>query len=213
MTPTMWCCAQMTAQQTQVCPDHPDPADCPDRLVSYDAETDTYGLWIHDGGHSFIALAYCPWCGAHLAPCTMPLASAAEFVRLRSSAEIGGYLRAAHAPASEAIWEEIIATWPEMRFWVAQNKTVPLAILKVLMHDPDRRVRSMVADKRKADAAILTHLAQDADSGVRMSVARHRKTPPAVLEQLRDDSWADIRAVVAARLSPPDPAAPAAEGA
>lgn len=63
---TPWCCDQMTAQLTHVCPDHPDPQDCPDVLVQYAGETDSYGLWIHDGGSSFITIASCPWCGVRL---------------------------------------------------------------------------------------------------------------------------------------------------
>jgi hypothetical protein len=34
-----------------------------------------------------------------------------------------------------------------MRFWVAQNKTVPLSVLEDLRNDPDRKVRDMVRAK------------------------------------------------------------------
>lgn len=48
------------------CPDHPNPADCPDHLIAYHERDKTYGLWVHDGGRSFIQINYCPWCGTDL---------------------------------------------------------------------------------------------------------------------------------------------------
>jgi hypothetical protein len=74
--------------------------------------------------------------------------SADEFVRLRTSEKPTEYHRAAKEPAAEVIWWEIIDRFPQMRFWVAQNKTVPLSVLEVLRRDPDERVRSMVRAKR-----------------------------------------------------------------
>lgn len=68
MTAPTWCCAQMAEQLTSVCPDHPEPQDCPDVLVRHRAATGVYVLWIHDGGSSFITIAYCPWCGVPLGP-------------------------------------------------------------------------------------------------------------------------------------------------
>jgi hypothetical protein len=60
------CCDAMTAQLTHRCEVHVDPADCPDVLVSYEERFDSYGLWIHDGGASVVAIAHCPWCGTAL---------------------------------------------------------------------------------------------------------------------------------------------------
>jgi hypothetical protein len=40
--------------------------DCPDCLIDYWPDTQTYGLMIHDGGNSVIVISYCPWCGAKL---------------------------------------------------------------------------------------------------------------------------------------------------
>jgi len=74
--------------------------------------------------------------------------SAAEFVRLRSSDSPEEYHRAAHDSAPEEVWFDVIENHPDMRFWVAQNKTVPLAVLEVLRNDPDERVQWMVRSKR-----------------------------------------------------------------
>jgi hypothetical protein len=58
------------------------------------------------------------------------------------------YRRAAHEEASLEVWREVIRDQPDMRFWVAQNKTVPLEIPEELRWDPDERVRWMVRSKR-----------------------------------------------------------------
>lgn len=46
---------------------HSDLSDCPDALVAYAAATGEYGLWIHDGGSSYMVIRHCPWCGTALA--------------------------------------------------------------------------------------------------------------------------------------------------
>jgi hypothetical protein len=128
------------------------------------------------------------------------IGSAAEFVRLRSSADPAEYERAAWAEMPMSVWLELIREYPEMRHWAAHNKTVPIEILDVLAGDSDPAVRGMVAMKRKLTPQILERLAGDPDEAVRMSVARHRRTPRSVLLQLREDPWPEIRRVVAGRL-------------
>jgi hypothetical protein len=108
----------------------------------------------------------------------MTIDTAEEFVRLRSSEDPEEYRRAAHEEAPLAVWLDVIARFPEMRFWVAQNKTVPLEILSQLAGDDDPKVRSMVAMKRKATAEIIARLVDDPDFSVRMQAARHRNAPP-----------------------------------
>jgi hypothetical protein len=48
------------------CAQHVDPAECPDALVGYFPKRRTFGLYVHDGGASFIRIAHCPWCGVKL---------------------------------------------------------------------------------------------------------------------------------------------------
>ena len=74
--------------------------------------------------------------------------SAEEFVRLRTSEDPAEYERAAQDEAADRTWRDAIERFPDMRFWVAQNKTVPLSVLEILRHDPDERVRHMVTSKR-----------------------------------------------------------------
>ena len=60
------CCVRMTDQLTYHCPDHADRFACPDALIHYASQSDTYGLIIHDGGSATIAIHYCPWCSTAL---------------------------------------------------------------------------------------------------------------------------------------------------
>lgn len=104
--------------------------------------------------------------------CPRMLRDAEEFVRLRTSDDPGDYHRAAHEEASLDTWLDVVARYPEMRLWVAQNKTVPNEILVHLTSDKDPQVRSMVARKRKLEPSTLEELANDPDDSVRMSVAQ-----------------------------------------
>jgi hypothetical protein len=60
------CCERMRESVEYTCERHPDRFDCPDCLVDHDPNRQVYGLIIHDGGSSTIAIDYCPWCGASL---------------------------------------------------------------------------------------------------------------------------------------------------
>jgi|1186.fasta_scaffold614432_2 hypothetical protein len=130
----------------------------------------------------------------------MTIASAEEFVRLRTSETPEDYRRAAGEDAPLDVWYAVIAQHPEMRFWVAQNKTVPTAVLELLSADADPRVRTMVASKRRASAGVLTRLAADRDDGVRAAVARNPRTPAPLLERLSGDAVAQVADVARRRL-------------
>jgi hypothetical protein len=77
------------------------------------------------------------------------LRDAEEVARLRTSDDPGDYHRAAHEEARLDTWLDVVARYPSMRRWVAQNKTVPNEILVHLASYEDPQVRSMVARKRK----------------------------------------------------------------
>ena len=60
------CCEEMRLQVELVCDQHPDPHDCPDALVGYSPRFREYGLYVHDGGSSWLGIRFCPWCGSRL---------------------------------------------------------------------------------------------------------------------------------------------------
>ena len=129
------------------------------------------------------------------------LETAAEFMRLRTSKDPEEYWRAATEEAAVSTWIDVIERYPDMRFWVAQNKTVPVEILARLAMDDDPKVRSMVARKRKLGSRLLEQMASDPNDAVRLAVARHRNTPPDVLARLaQQDTWVEVRNVAGERL-------------
>ena len=118
------------------------------------------------------------------------IASPEEFVSLRQSESPSDQARASQDEASLEVWLGVIAAYPEMRQWVAHNKTVPVAVLQALARDPDPAVRWQVAGKRKLDPVVLRMLAEDEDDSVRVRVARHLRTETEVLGALaHDESW------------------------
>ena len=95
------------------------------------------------------------------------LKSAEEFRRLRVSTDPAEYRRAGHESAPLEVWLEVIRRYPDLRAWVAHNKTVPVEILAILSDDPDPHVRSFVAMKQKLPEDLQLKLARDPDDGVR----------------------------------------------
>jgi len=61
-----YCCDMMRKRVEHKCEKHPDPFDCPDNLVYFSRKLNKCGIIVHDGGTSFIAIRFCPWCGARL---------------------------------------------------------------------------------------------------------------------------------------------------
>ena len=118
--------------------------------------------------------------------------SAFEFIRLRTSEDKADYDRAAHEEAPAEVWWELVRDHPEMRTWVAHNKTVPPEVLEALSADSDPAVRGVVARKRKASPELLARLARDPDSGVRNAVACNPSTPAEVLRSLLHDDWDQV---------------------
>ncbi|WP_131765157.1 HEAT repeat domain-containing protein [Candidatus Protofrankia californiensis] len=116
-----------------------------------------------------------------------------EFVRLRRSEDREEYSRAAEEEAPMPVWLEIVKNHPDMRFWVAHNKKVPMEVLRILARDEDDRVRGMVARKRKISDDILEILAVDPEESVRNAVALNPRTPRALLEILTKDPWQVVR--------------------
>ena len=126
--------------------------------------------------------------------------SAQEFIRLRNSECPDEYHRAAHDAASDTVWREVVANYPDMRPWVAHNKTVPIAILELLYTDSSAAVRCAVARKRKLPERLQQILAADADASVRHALACNKKASRAVLQKLASDSESFVQEAAIQRL-------------
>lgn len=127
--------------------------------------------------------------------------SADEFISLRTSEDPADYLRAATEDASLEVWQEIITNHPEMRSWVAHNKTVPMEILSVLACDPHTEVRFSVAMKNKLPSALMLQLATDDDEAVRRRIACNKNAPVETLRSLAADRCEDIAVIAQKRLA------------
>jgi len=126
--------------------------------------------------------------------------SAEEFVYLRNSEVIEEYGRAANEEASLDTWQEVIMRYPEMKKWVAHNKSVPLEILRILAADSDRDVRWVVATKRKLSKELQLQLARDCDEGVRNRIAYNTKAYKEPLELLTHDNFESTKKKAIERL-------------
>jgi len=58
-----YCCNDMRSHIEHKCDVHDDVYECCDHLFLYNAIYDEYGVIIHDGGSSYIEIAFCPFCG------------------------------------------------------------------------------------------------------------------------------------------------------
>lgn len=117
------------------------------------------------------------------------ISSADEFMRLCTSDKREDYVRATHDEAPEEIWLEVINRYPEMKPWVAHNKTIPLNVIRILSRDDDPAIRTFIAMKRRCPHDILGELSRDPDESVRNAVALNKKTPREILERLAMDEW------------------------
>jgi hypothetical protein len=129
------------------------------------------------------------------------ITSASEFIRLRISSDPQEYLRAATEEAPIEVWHELIELHPDMRSWVAHNKTVPHEILVLLAQDPSAHVRHTVARKNKLSTELMLKLATDLDASVRQRVVWNKNASRVVLEKLLLDSDETIVAKARERLA------------
>lgn len=125
--------------------------------------------------------------------------SAEEFVRLRTSDQPVEYEQAAYDSAPLDVWHDVVRRYPEMRQWVALNKTVPIEILSILARDDDVDVRFMVAMKRKLTPELFDLLSRDSDETVRVRIVFNRKTPVEILDRLAEDPSELVRDAITSR--------------
>jgi hypothetical protein len=129
------------------------------------------------------------------------ITSAEEFYRLRTSEIKREYDRASYEQAPLEVWLEVIKKFPEMRSWIAHNKTVPIKVLEILSQDGNPKVRSIVATKRKLPEHIQLILAKDRDTFVRERLVWNDNAADSVLQILAEDIELHIREKAEAQLS------------
>lgn len=69
----------------------------------------------------------------------------------------------------------MLTKFPDLAYWVAHNKKIPIEILYKLALDQDMKVREMVARKRKVDKKLLDILKNDKSESVRYALLCNTK--------------------------------------
>ena len=131
------------------------------------------------------------------------IVSAQEFVELRTSLRQEDYLRASTDCAALEVWVDVIREFPEMKVWVAHNKTVPLEVLRLLACDRDPQVRSAVAVKNKLPDDLMAQLGRDTEASVRQRVAYNKNAGVEILKELAEDESELVSTAARARLHTP----------
>jgi hypothetical protein len=127
--------------------------------------------------------------------------NAREWIRLRSSDDSDDNHRAATETVPLAVWMQIHSKAPDLRAFIAYNRTSPPEMLAILARDENRLVRHAVAERHDAPVSALRELADDVDERVRVLVAGHPSTQRDVLQYLsRVDAADAVRVKASARL-------------
>jgi len=125
----------------------------------------------------------------------------AEFVRLVESDDPDERRRSAWEAALPQVWKSLVENHPEMRFWVAGNRTVPDVILRILAIDPEWRVRHRVASRKSCPSDILELLSNDTHDSIVSLVAGHPNTPSSALRRLARYPWDQVSKKATRQLS------------
>lgn len=113
--------------------------------------------------------------------------SAEEFVRLRESEDPSEYTRSGVDTAELSVWLDIICKYPEMRVWVARNKTVPPEIIRLLAKDNDPLVRGSISRKYPLEDDLYHDLSVDIDEGIRAGLTYNKKIPVDILKYMSEN--------------------------
>ncbi|MGK9172783.1 hypothetical protein KXR87_06095 [Yokenella regensburgei] len=115
-----------------------------------------------------------------------------EFIELRNSDTFVKYNRASTEEAPISVWNEIIAKNPEMRVWVARNRTIPREIIGRLSKDNDPLVRDAICSKYPLDIDIYLLFSRDLDEGIRTRLTYNKGLPLAILKEMSENDPSDF---------------------
>lgn len=113
--------------------------------------------------------------------------SAEEFVRLRESEDPSEYIRSGVDTAELSVWLDIIYKYPEMKVWVARNRTVPPEIIRLLAKDNDPLVRGSISRKYPLEDDLYHDLSRDIDEGIRAGLTYNKKIPIDILKYMSEN--------------------------
>ena len=109
------------------------------------------------------------------------------YIALLASDDV--YEPSPYEEATEEVWLDIVARFPEARNALAHNKTTSEAVIRALYAVGDEDVRSSLARVRRTPPDLLLRMASDPSSMVAAVLSHHPKLPPeALAELLRHES-------------------------
>jgi hypothetical protein len=121
--------------------------------------------------------------------------SAREFSMLCLSQDLEAVNKTLSENADLATWAEIIESNPERRIDVAQNRTIPSEIMRILASCDDPNVRSLIAQRRNLALDLFSKLAGDSDEMVRRKIAANQKAPLDIVRVLSADPVESVASV------------------
>ncbi|MGS2871677.1 hypothetical protein [Enterobacter huaxiensis] len=115
-----------------------------------------------------------------------------EFIELRNSDVSAKYNRTGTEEAPISVWNDLIEKHPEMRVWVARNRTIPREIIGRLSKDNDPIVRDAICSKYPLDMDIYLLLSKDSDEGIRARLTYNKGLPLAILKEMSENDPSDF---------------------
>lgn len=113
--------------------------------------------------------------------------NSSEFISLRNSEIFSEYNRASTEDAPLEVWLEIIENHPDMKVWVARNKSIPSEIINVLSSDVNPLIRDAISSKYPLDFDIYLLLSKDPDEGIRARLTYNKKLPISILNAMAEN--------------------------
>ncbi|MFS2164216.1 hypothetical protein [Variovorax sp. Varisp62] len=127
--------------------------------------------------------------------------SADEFISLCNSKDESDIARSFADEAPLNVWEDLILNFRSHQIDVAQNRTIPYEVMKVLATQGDELVRSILAEKRRLPVDLFDFLSKDSSSLVRKKIAANKKAPADIVKNLAEDGDDDVARVARFRLN------------
>jgi len=127
--------------------------------------------------------------------------TAQEFVFLCCSKNDSDIARSLSEEASLDVWTDLIFNFKSHQIDVAQNRTIPSEIMRILAAQGDEVVRSILAEKRRLPPDLFDLLSKDPSSLVRKKVAANKKTSIDIVRSLVDDVDEEVARVAEFQLN------------
>ncbi|GKX55995.1 hypothetical protein SOASR030_21070 [Leminorella grimontii] len=115
-----------------------------------------------------------------------------EFIKLINSNCPNEYNLAGRKEAPVPVWLELIKGYPDMRVWVARNRTIPREIMDYLSKDDNPVVREAISAKYPLDVDMYLLFSRDPDEGIRARLIFNKGLPVFILKHMAENDPSDF---------------------